>query len=366
MQLRIGGEEMIHVSKIYFPDKQKFLKYVEKIYDSGWLTNNGPLVQELEKRLEEYLGVKNLLCVSHGTMALQVAYHLLELEGEVITTPFSFVATTSSIKWEGLDPVFADIDPETFNIDPAKIEKSLSEKTSAIVPVHVFGNTCEIEEIDRIAKKNNLKVVYDASHAFGVKYKNESILNYGDISAISFHATKFFHTVEGGALVIKDDALYEKAKMVRNFGIDGQHSVETLGINAKMNELEAAIGLCALDEIETTLAQRQESHEYYAEHLNDYIQIQSINKDASQNYSYFPIVLRSEEEMKEVRAALIENDISPRQYFYPSLDTLPYVEHRQIMINSRDIASRILVIPMHSGVEPTVSKIIIETLQKMM
>ena len=355
---------MIHVSKIHFPDKQKFLKYVEKIYESGWLTNNGPLVQKLEKRLEEHLGVKNLLCVSSGTMALQLAYKLLDLKGEVITTPFSFVATTSSIKWEGLDPVFSDIDPETFNIDPAKIEKSLTEKTIAIVPCHVFGNACEIEEIDKIAKKHNLKVIYDASHAFGVKYKDESILNYGDISAISFHATKFFHTIEGAALVIKDDALYEKAKIVRNFGIDSQDSVKTLGTNAKMNEFEAAMGLCVLDEMDNVLAERQESHKYYAEHLKDYIQMQNINEDASQSYSYFPIVLRSEEEMRNVRSALLAENIAPRQYFYPSLDTLPYVELRQVMTNSRDISSRILVIPMHSGVEAMVSKIIIETLQK--
>jgi len=356
---------MIHVSKIYFPDKQKFLNYVEKIYESGWLTNNGPLVQELEKRLEAHLGVKNLLCVSSGTMALQLAYKLLELEGEVVTTPFSFVATTSSIKWEGLDPVFSDIDPETYNIDTSKIEKSLNEKTTAIVPCHVFGNACDIEEIDVIAKKNNLKVIYDASHAFDVTYKDESILSFGDVSAISFHATKFFHTIEGAALVIKDDALYEKAKIMRNFGIKNEDSVETLGINAKMNELEAAMGLCVLDEIDLILAQRQESYAYYVEHLKNYVQLQSFNKDASQSYSYFSILLRSEEEMKAVRAALIENDIFPRQYFYPSLDTLSYVELRQVMTNSRDIASRILVIPMHSGVEPTVTEIIIETLEKL-
>lgn len=354
---------MVNVSKVYFPDKQKFFSYIEKIYKNEWLTNNGPLVQELEKRLEKHLGVKNLLCVSNGTTALQLSYKLLELKGEVITTPFSFVATTSSIKWEGLEPVFTDIDAETFNIDPMKIEKSLSEKTSAIVPVHVFGNACEIEEIDRIAKKNNVKVIYDASHAFDVKYKNESILNYGDISAISFHATKFFHTVEGAALVIKDDALYEKAKIVRNFGIDAQNRVNTLGINAKMNELEAAMGLCVLDEIDTILAQRQESHEYYAKHLKDYVQMQRINKDSSQTYSYFPIVLRSEEELENVRNALLAEDVSPRQYFYPSLDTMPYVELRQVMRNSRDIAGRILVIPMHSGVESTVSRIIIEALR---
>ena len=356
---------MVYVSKIYLPDKEKYKSYIDKIYESGWVTNNGPLVQELEKRLEEHLGVKNLLCVSNGTTALQLSCKLLELEGEVITTPFSFVSTTGSIAAEKLTPVFSDIDAESFNLDPKKIESAITEKTSAIVPCHVFGNACEIDEIDKVAKKNNLKVIYDASHAFDVKYKNESILSFGDVSAISFHGTKFFHTIEGAAVVVKDDALYEKAKIIRNYGSDGPDSVGMVGINAKMNEFEAAMGLCVLDEISTILAQRQESYEYYTEHLKEYVQMQSINKDASQSYSYFPIVLRSEEEMKEVRAALIANDISPRQYFKPSLDTVPYVEERQIMEVSRDIASRILVIPIHSGVEPTVTKIIIETLDRL-
>lgn len=356
---------MINVTKIYMPDKEKYKSYVDKIYESGWFTNNGPLVQELEKRLEEHLGVKNLLCVTNGTIALQLAYKLLDLEGEVITTPFSFVATSSSIKWEGLEPVYADIDPETFNIDPAEIEKLLCEKTSAIVPVHVFGNASEIEEICKVAKRNNLKVIYDASHAFDVKYNNESILSFGDVSVISFHATKFYHTIEGAAIVIKDDALYEKAKMMRNFGIDSEGSVKTLGINAKMNEFEAAMGLCVLDEIDTVLTQHQESHEYYAINLKDHIQMQKTNENSTQSYSYFPVLFRSTEEMKRVQEALIANDIFPRQYFYPSLDMLSYVEHRQVMTNSRDIASRILVIPLHSRIEVSVSKIIIETLQKL-
>ncbi len=356
---------MVFVSKIYLPDKEKYKSYIDKIYESGWVTNNGPLVQELEKRLEEHLGVKNLLCVANGTIALQIAYMLLELEGEVITTPFTFVSTTGSIAAEKLTPVFSDIDAKSYNLDPAKIESAVTGKTSAIVPCHVFGNACEIDEIDEIAHKHNLKVIYDASHAFGVTYKGKSILSYGDVSAISFHGTKFFHTVEGAALVIKDDALYEKAKVIRNYGSDAPDSVSMVGINGKMNELEAAMGLCVLDEVDTILAQRRNSHEYYAEQLKDYIQMQSFNKDASQSYSYFSIVLRSEEEMAAVRAALIAQDISPRQYFKPSLDTVPYVEERQVMEVARDIASRILVIPIHSDVEPTVAKIVIETLQKM-
>lgn len=356
---------MVHVTKIYLPDKEKYKSYVDKIYESGWLTNNGPLVQELEKRLEEYLGVKNLLCVSNGTSAIQLAYRLLELEGEVVTTPFSFVSTTSSIAAEGLTPVFADIDPESYNIDPQNIESAITEKTSAIAPCHVFGNACEIDKIDEIADRHNLKVIYDASHAFDVKYKDRHILNYGDISAISFHATKIFHTIEGAAIVIKDDALYEKAKIVRSYGVDGPDSVGMLGINAKMNEFEAAMGLCMLDEEAIIHEQRKVSREYYVKQLKDYIQMQKKNEDATQSYTYFPVVFRSEEEMDKVRSALLEKDIAPRQYFYPSLDTLSYVEKRRIMPISRDISSRILVIPMHSGVEPTVSKIVVETLEKL-
>jgi len=355
---------MTYVTKIYMPDKEKFKAYIDGIYESGWLTNNGPLVQKLEKELEAYLGVKNLLCVSSGTDALQIAYRILEMEGEVITTPFSFVATTSAIAVEGLTPVFADIDSNSFNIDPENIEDTINEKTCAIAPCHVFGNACEIDEIDKIAEKYDLKVVYDASHAFDVQYKDKHILNYGDISVISFHATKMFQTIEGGAIVIKDDALYEKAKMVRNYGSGGPDSVEMLGVNAKMNEVEAAMGLCMLEEEDIIQKERKESHEFYTSQLKEYVQLQKKNENATQSYSYFPVVFKSEDEMHRVREALLEQDIAARQYFKPSLDTLPYVEHRKVMHNSRDIASRILVIPMHSGVEPKVSEIIIETLKR--
>lgn len=355
---------MVYVSKIYLPDKEKYKSYIDKIYESGWVTNNGPLVQELEKKLEVHLGVKNLLCVANGTLGLQMAYQLLELEGEVITTPFTYVATTGSIAAEKLTPVFSDIDSKTYNLDPDKIESAITDKTSAIVPCHVFGNACEIDKIDKVANKHNLKVVYDASHAFDIKYKGKNILNHGDISVISFHGTKFFHTIEGAAIVIKDDELYEKAKFLRNYGNDGADSVGMIGINGKMNEFEAAMGLCVLEEVDNILAARKKSYEYYAEYLKDYVQVQTINEDASQTYNYFPVVFRNYEEMDAVRSALFEHDIAPRQYFKPSLDTVPYVEKRQVMEVSRDIASRILVIPLHSDVQPIVTKVIIETLEK--
>ncbi len=355
---------MTYVTKIYMPNKEKFKSYIDKIYESGWITNNGPLVQELEKKLQKHFGVKNLLCLSSGTDALQFAYKLMETTGEVITTPFTFISTTSAIAAEKLTPVFADIDPKTYNINPDNIEDVITDKTCAIAPCHVFGNACEIEKIDKIAQKYNLKVVYDASHAFDTVYKNRHILSYGDFSIISFHGTKMFHTIEGGAIVIKDDALYEKAKMIREYGKSGPDEVGTIGVNAKMNEFEAAMGLCMLDEIDIILNERKTSYEFYVKELKDYVQLQSINPDANKSYSYFPVVFQSEEEMKEVRSALNELDIFPRQYFFPSLDTIPYVEKRKIMTNSQDLCSRILVIPMHSKVEPIVSKTIKEVLKK--
>ena len=355
---------MTYTTKIYLPDKEKFKAYIDGIYESGCLTNNGPLVQRLEKELEAYLGVKNLLCISNGTEALQLAYRLLEVEGEVITTPFTFVSTTSAIVVEGLTPIFVDIDVDAYNIDPKNIESAITDKTCAIAPCHVFGNACNIDEIDKIAKRHNLKVIYDASHAFDVKYKDKHILNYGDMSIISFHATKLFHTIEGAAIVIKDDTLYEKAKIVRNCGIDGPDSVVMLGVNARMNDVEAAMGLCMIEEEERIHKERKASHELYTHQLKDYVQLQKKNVDSTQSYSYFPIVFRSEDEMKRVREALLKNDIVARQYFKPSLDTLPYLENQNVMVKSRDISSRILVLPMHSGVEPLVSEIIIETLKE--
>mgnify|MGYP000261033012 CR=1 FL=1 len=241
---------MINVTKSYLPNIEKYKSYIDEIYKTAWLTNQGPLVQKLEKRLAQYLGVKNIVLVSNGTIALEIAYRALDLKGEVITTPFSFVATTSSLVTNRLTPIFVDIDEKTFNLNPKNIEKKITSRTSAILPVHVFGNACEVEEIKKIANKHNLKVIYDAAHAFDVKYKDKSLLSYGDISTLSFHATKLFHTIEGGALIINDDSLLEKVRYLINFGIKNQEEIPHLGTNAKMNEFEAAMGLCILDDIE--------------------------------------------------------------------------------------------------------------------
>jgi dTDP-4-amino-4,6-dideoxygalactose transaminase len=353
----------IHVTETYLPDLKKYQQYIEKIFESKRITNSGALVQELQERLEAYLGVKHVLLVSNGTAALQIAYKLLELEGEVITTPFSFVATTSSIVWEGLTPVFADIDPQSFNIDTHNIEKLITKNTSAIVPVHVFGNACNVEAIEEIADRNNLKVIYDAAHAFNVKYKGQGILNYGDISILSFHATKLFHTIEGGALIINDDEMYERAKSMINFGIDtrsGTGAIEVLGINAKMNEFEAAMGLCVFDEIDTIIEKRKRVVEYYEENLKTVLQLQKYHLHASNNYSYFPVVFDSEETLLEVLDQLNAKEIFPRRYFYPSLETLPYLKQFQLQQVSDDISKRILCLPLYPGLEPEVQNKIVD------
>lgn len=354
---------MINVTKTYLPKKEKYLAYVDEIYANNWVTNNGPLVQRLEKRLAEYLGVKNIVLVANGTVALEIAYRTLGLNGFVITTPFSFVATTSSLVTNGLLPIFADIDLHTFTIDTQKIEDSITPNTSAILGVHVFGNACEVERIGQIAKKYDLKVVYDAAHAFGVKYKDRSILKYGDISTLSFHATKLFHTIEGGALIINDDSLVEKARYLINFGIDQPESIKELGTNAKMNEFEAAMGLCILDDIEEILAKRKKIYEIYQKELLPYTSFQVSNNHTTQNYSYFPILLDSETHVLKIQKALNTHQIFPRRYFYPSLDTLGYIEPKQHCPISREISSRILCLPMYGELSSKDQQQIIDTLK---
>ena len=342
---------MINVTKTYLPSKEQYIKYIDEIYANGWVTNNGPMVKLLEQRLAEYLGVKNIVLVSNGTIALEIAYRALGIVGDVITTPFSFVATTSSLVTNGLNPIFADIDSQTLNIDPNNVENMLTKTTSAIVPVHVFSNACEVEKIDAIAKKNNLKVIYDAAHAFNVKYKGKSILNYGDISILSFHATKTFHSIEGGALIINDDSLVKKARYLINFGIKNKEEIPELGTNAKMNEFEAAMGLCMLDDMQDLNIKREIIYEFYKKELEGYVNLQELNKDSTQNYSYFPIILENKEQLKKIEKALNEKEIYPRRYFYPSLDALRYINPPQFCEISRDIASRILCLPMYAELE---------------
>lgn len=354
---------MINVTKTYLPNKDKYKQYIDEIYDNGWITNNGPLVQKLEKKLAEYLGVKNIVLVSNGTVALEIAYRVLGLNGFVITTPFSFVATTSSLVTNQLLPIFADIDEDTLNLNPYNIEKLITPSTSAILPVHVFGNPCEVEEIDRIAKAHNLKVIYDAAHAFDVKFKSNSILNYGDIATLSFHATKLFHTIEGGALIINNDNLVEKARYLINFGIKNAEEIPHLGTNAKMNEFEAAMGLCILDDLEDIKLERKYIIDAYSVNLQKIVKFQKLNPFSTQNYSYFPVVFQDETQLLKVQKILNSKNIFPRRYFYPSLDTLPYIEPKQRTPISRDISKRILCLPVYPGLENDIQADIINIIK---
>lgn len=355
---------MINVTKPYLPDRNKLNRYIDKIYETAWLTNNGPLVQELTAKLEKYLGVENLLLVANGTLALQIAYKVLGISGQAITTPFSFVATTSSLAWEGIEPVFTDIDPETFCMDPSKIEEAITPQTTAIVPVHVFGNACQTEEIEKVALKHGLKVIYDGAHAFGVKYKGKSIFSYGDAAILSFHATKLFHTIEGGAIVFKKKEDYERAKLMIKFGIDDSDSIVELGINAKMNEFQAAMGLCVLDEIEINTKSRFKIFHNYEYELKHILQLQKWNSKSSKNYSYFPVVFKSESELLNVMLEMKNHNIHSRRYFNPSLDELNYLGTKKPCKISRNIASRILCLPIYPDLSPKEQEGVIKILVK--
>jgi dTDP-4-amino-4,6-dideoxygalactose transaminase len=355
---------MINVTKSYLPEREKFKQYVDRIFDSGWLTNNGCYVQELQRRLCDYLGVRNLLLVANGTLALQIAYKLLNLSGKVITTPFTFVATISSQVWEGLEPIFVDIDRDTFNIDPNLVERAITAEVAALVPVHVFGNPCSVEALAEIAHRNKIKVIYDAAHAFGIQYKGRSILDFGDISILSFHSTKVFHTIEGGALIIKDEQLYEKAKLMINFGIPGLDNIIELGINAKMNEFQASMGLCILDDLELVRARRQAVYEYYAANLPHNLKTQRWNVYATNNYGYFPVVFENEALLLKVKDDLEKLGIKPRRYFHPSLEKLCYLQGRPPMPNSDQLAGRILCLPLFDSLAKQDQDVIIRVMRE--
>lgn len=338
---------MINVTQPFLPPKEELLEYIDKIYDKKWLTNMGPLSSDLELKLKDYLGVKHLLFLNNGTIALQIAIKALELKGEIITTPFSFIATTSSIVWEGCTPIFADIDPLTYNISPKAIEKAITPNTTAILATHVFGNPCNIEAIDKIAKKHNLKVIYDAAHCFGTTYNGQSVLNYGDVSTLSFHATKLYHTVEGGAVITTSSELTYRLSKLRNFGFKTSESFDGLGINGKNSEFHAAMGLCNLKHIDEILETRKKQFLYYIEKLKNLcVGYQQITVGTGYNYAYFPILFASDEELLRFKAELELNWVYPRRYFFPSLSSLEYVKPQQTPI-SDDIAKRILCLPLY-------------------
>lgn len=340
---------MIPVTKPGLPDLEKVQKYLDGIYKRRWFTNNGPLVQLLTERLEEYLGIENLLLIANGTLALQIAYRALGVKGEAITTPFTFVATASSLSWEGIKPIFSDIDPGSFNLCPTKILEKITENTSAIVPVHVYGAPCNVEHFDQIAEQENLKLIYDASHAFGVNHNGSSVLSNGDASTLSFHATKIFHTVEGGGIVFKDKEVLRKAQSLINFGFSSDGEITEVGINAKMSEIHAAFGLSLLDDIDDLIERRVEIQELYQTELNDFVQFQQRAHESNLNGSYLPILLASKEQRKTVELRLNSIDVKARRYFSPSLNTTrPFCEvGKKDLPRSEDISSRVLCLPLY-------------------
>jgi len=342
---------MINVTKTFLPPLEEYAVYLKSIWEKGWVTNHGELSNRLEEELKSHLGVDDLILTVNGTIALQIAIKSLNLRGEIITTPFSYVATTSSIVWENCKPVFVDIDPETMCVNVEKIEEAITDNTQAILVTHVYGIPCEIEKIKAIADQHDLSVVYDAAHAFDVQYNGKSILNYGDISVLSFHATKLFHTVEGGAIVTSDRQLAHRARYMRNFGHNGEEAFFGLGINGKISELHSAMGLCLLPRVKKMIERRKRMTDAYDRLLGDSrLTKPKLNSNATYNYSYYPIIFDSEQQLQQVRSCLNAEEIFPRRYFFPPLNTLEYVGSQSVPI-AEDISRRIMCLPLYDGLE---------------
>lgn len=359
------SQEPLYVTKSFLPPLEEYEKYLSQIWAGGQLTNNGPLHKQFEKQVSEYLRIdRPFKFVANGTLALQVALNALDItEGEIITTPFSYVATTSAILWERCTPVFVDIDENTLNIDPKNIEAAITPKTKAILAVHVFGNPCDVEAIQEIADKHNLKVVYDAAHAFAVQYRGKSLLEYGDISTLSFHATKLFHTIEGGGIISKDIQLASKVDLTSRFGHESDEHIIP-GINAKANEFQAAMGLVNLQYIDAIISRRKAVSEQYTSRLGTAVKRPTLQEGTEYNYAYYPIVLKDNHELENVIKVLNDQNIFPRRYFYPSLNRLPYLNNESAMAVSEVIASRILCLPFHDSLDiDSVNKISDNVLQ---
>jgi dTDP-4-amino-4,6-dideoxygalactose transaminase len=342
----------IPVNRPYLPALAKYRRYVEDIFDRCWLTNNGPLVRELTERLEERLGVSNLLLVANGTLALQVAFKALDIGGSVVTSPFTFVATASALRWEGISPRFADVGPQSLTLDPVEAEKALDETVTGLVPIHVYGAPCEVEAIHALARRRKLRVVYDAAHAFGVEVGGKSVLQWGDASTLSFHATKLFHTAEGGAVVFKDADVLERASRMINFGIDvSDGSIVDSGINAKLSELQAAMGLAMLDDLPQIMERRLEIANLYNGELEDYVEMQVWPETATRNAAYVPILLRDEDECLRLKSELEAQGIEPRRYFHPPLARVPIYDAGAPTPIADSASRRVLCLPIFVGLD---------------
>lgn len=339
---------MINVTKTYLPDFDQYVDYLRKIWESAYLTNNGPLAQQLEESLKEFLGVSYLNFCGNGTIVLQMALKLLSEPGEIITTPFSYVATTNVILWENYQPVFVDIDPKTYCINPALIEAAITENTRAIMATHVYGNACDVEAIEKIAKKYNLVVIYDGAHAFGANYLGKSLLSYGDFATCSFHATKLFHTIEGGAIITNKKEWHEKLHLMRAFGHRGDDYF-FMGINGKNSEVHAAMGLCNLPLVSKLIAARKAVCDLYTELLDwTHLSAPEWAGGLERNYAYYPVVFESEIKMLAIKEVLGQHDIVPRRYFYPSLNKLPFLSNPEPCPVSEDISLKVLCLPLHA------------------
>ncbi|GAA4404350.1 DegT/DnrJ/EryC1/StrS family aminotransferase [Nibrella viscosa] len=338
---------MTNVTKSYLPDFEDYCRYLKGVWERVHLTNDGPLVRDLENQLKEYLGVKHLKFCSNGTVVLQMALKALQITKEVITTPFSYCATTNAILWENCTPIFADVHPGDFCIDPAAIEPLITENTQAILATHVYGNACRIEQIQALADKYKLKVIYDGAHAFGAQYNNRSLLSYGDLSTCSFHATKVFHTVEGGCIITNDDEMAHKLHFYRSFG-HRNDDYQSIGINAKNSEFHAAMGLCNLPMVDELIAARKQRSALYDSRL-DFARLERPSRlpGLQYNYAYYPVLLESEQKLLDVKDALQKEGIFPRRYFYPSLNTLPFIKPFQPCPVSEDVALRVLCLPLY-------------------
>jgi len=353
-------DKTIYVTQPLLPPLEEFIPYLEKIWESKWLTNSGPFHQELEKKLADHLGVDHLSLFANGTLALVTALQALRITDEVITTPFSFVATAHSLLWNGTKPVFVDIHPDTFNLDPEKIEAAITPHTTAIMPVHVYGRPCNVEKIQKIADIYGLKVIYDAAHAFGVKFKGESLLKHGDLSTMSFHATKIFNTFEGGAIVCPDAKTKNRIDDLKNFGFHDEVTVVAPGINAKMNEVQAAFGLLQLEHIDKAINRRREIDTQYREQLSSVtgISCPPLPADTIYNYAYFPILIEKEYSLSrdELNDKLRQHGIFPRRYFYPLISEfpmyrgLPSAAPSNLPIANK-IADQVLCLPIYPALE---------------
>jgi len=356
---------MTNVTKTFLPPFEEYASILKIAWDKGWITNNGELVQELEKKLKDYLKVDNLLFTSNGTIVLQMALKAYNITGEVITTPFSYVATTNAIVWEKCKPVFVDITEDNFCIDADLIENSITKNTQAILATHVYGFACNGDKIGAIAKKHGLKVIYDGAHAFGCMYKGKSLLSYGDVSTCSFHATKLFHTVEGGCIISNEQDKARDLMLYRQFG----HIYDDyfcMGINGKNSEFHAAMGLAVFPYVDQLIQLRKEKYELYCNMLKGLpVQTPTVNDpELRWNYSYFPVIFRSEEELVKIKNALAESGIFSRRYFYPSLNKLPFIKEAATCKVSEDIAQRVLSLPFYPDIETEVVEKVVGTIKK--